>query len=384
VLGGGSFQLARIAGIRIGVHVSWFLILFLAILWLQQSFRGTLVSSTQAFGAAVLVVLLFFGSILVHELGHAVAARREGIEVSGIELFFFGGLMRMNRDSASPGEEFRVAVAGPLMTLAIVVLTGLACAALAGPDEFSDLARLHGTGSLAEVVLAFTFTANVFLLAFNVIPAFPLDGGRIARAAAWRLTGDRVRATLFAARVGQLFAMLLIGYGLWLLVAGGRTYSGLYTIALGWMLGSAARSAVVQSTVTSRLAGVTVADVMDSEPVTIPAGLSAGQAYEDFFLRYQGWPWFAVVEDDGRFAGLAHRAAVEGAPPQLPVRAVTADGGPEERIRADTPLEALLSSEPLGRLGALMAVDAEGRLRGVITLEQVSRALQSRLAPRPG
>jgi CBS domain-containing protein len=123
---------------------------------------------------------------------------------------------------------------------------------------------------------------------------------------------------------------------------------------------------------------------MDAEPVTIPAGLAAGQAFEEYFLRYQGWPWFAVVEDDGRFAGLAHRAAVENAPPQLPVRAVTSDGGPEERVPADTPLEALLSSEPLGRLGALMAVDAEGRLRGVVTVEQVSRALQARLAPRPG
>jgi CBS domain-containing protein len=175
---------------------------------------------------------------------------------------------------------------------------------------------------------------------------------------------------------------VLIGWGLWILVSGGDPYGALYTIVLGWMLGSAARGAVAQSTVTSRLEGITVADVMDSEPVTIPAALPSGQAFEEFFLRYQGWPWFAVVEADGRFAGLAHRAAVEGAPPQLPVRAVTADGGDEGRVPADTPLEALLSSEPLSRLGALMAVDADGRLRGVITVEQVTRALQARLAPR--
>lgn len=384
MLGGGSFQLARISGIRVGVHLSWFVILFLAILWLQQPFEDALGDSTEGFLAAVIVSLLFFASILVHELGHAVAARREGIEVSGIELFFFGGFMRMNRDSATPGQEFKVAVAGPLMTLAIVLVTGLVSVALAGSSRFWHDARLSGTGSFAEVVIAFTFSANLLLLGFNLIPAFPLDGGRIARALAWRLTGDRVRATRFAARLGQLFAAVLIGWGLWLLVARGDTYGGLYTVVLGWMLGSAARSAVAQSTVTSRLEGVTVADVMDAEPVTIPAALSAGQAYEDYFLRYQGWPWFAVVEDDGRFAGLAHRAAVEGAPPQLPVRSVAADGGPEGRVPADTPLEAVLSSEPLRRLGALMAVDAEGRLRGVVTLEQVSRALQARLAPRPG
>jgi Zn-dependent protease len=382
VLGGGSFQLARIFGIRIGVHVSWFVILFLAILWLQRSFETTLHSSTQGFAAAVLVALAFFGSILVHELGHAFAARREGIEVSGIELFFFGGFMRMNREAATPGQEFRVAVAGPVMTLVIALVTGALTVALVGPHQFFEDARLVGEApSLAVAVIAFVFSANVLLLGFNLIPAFPLDGGRIARAAAWRLTGDRVRATLFAARLGQLFATVMIGWGLYVLVRG-DTYGGLYTVVLGWMLGSGARAAVTQSTVTRRLEGITVADVMDAEPVTIPAALPAGQAYEEFFLRYQGWPWFAVVELDGRYAGLAHRAAVETAPPTLPVRAVTADGGAEDRVPADTPLEALLSSEPLSRLGALMAVDPDGRLRGVVTVEQVSRALQARLAPR--
>lgn len=381
MLGGGSFQLVRIAGIRIGVHVSWFVILFLAILWLQSSFADVLGSSSEGFTAAVLVALAFFGSILLHELGHAFSARREGIEVTGIELFFFGGFMRMNRESATPGQEFRVAAAGPFVTLLIALVTGGITVALVGPHQFFDDARLSGgTPSLVEAVIAFTFSANVLLLVFNLIPAFPLDGGRIARAVAWRMTGDRVKATLFAARLGQLFAMVLIGYGLWVLLRG-DTYGGLYTMFLGWMLGSGARAAVTQSTVTRRLEGITVADVMDSEPVTIPATLPAGQAYEEYFLRYQGWPWFAVVETDGRYAGLAHRAAVETAPPQLPVRAVTADAGAEDRVPADTPLEALLSSEPLSRLGALMAVDADGRLRGVVTVEQVSRALQARLAP---
>ena len=190
-----------------------------------------------------------------------------------------------------------------------------------------------------------------------------------------------MRATLFAARLGQLFATALIGWGLYVLIQG-NTYGGLYTAALGWMLGSGARGEITRTTVTRQLEGITVADVMDSEPVTIPAALPVGQAYEEFFLRYQGWPWFAVVEPDGRYAGLARREAVEAAPPTIPVRAITTDGGAEDRVRADTPLEALLSSEPLSRLGALMAVDADGRLRGVVTLEQVSRALQARLAPK--
>jgi CBS-domain-containing membrane protein len=149
---------------------------------------------------------------------------------------------------------------------------------------------------------------------------------------------------------------------------------------LGWLLGSSARAAIAQSAFTERLAGVTVADIMDSEPVAIPADLPASQAWEEYFLRYQGWPWFAVVESDGRYTGLAHRAAVEHAAHAedgaVPVRDVAA--GADDRVRYDAPLEILLGSEPLRRRGALMAVDAEGRLRGVVTVEQVMRALQAR------
>ena len=153
---------------------------------------------------------------------------------------------------------------------------------------------------------------------------------------------------------------------------------------LGWLLGSAARSAIVQSAFTDQLEGITVADLMDAEPVTIPADLPAAQAYEDFFLRYQGWEWFAVVEPDGRFVGLAHREPLrqvaEGGGGDRPVRELVVPLGAEGQVPADAPLEALLGSEPLRRLGALMAVDREGRLRGVVTLEQVSRALQAHLA----
>jgi Zn-dependent protease len=385
VLGGGSsLQLFRVAGIRVGVHASWFLILFLWIAWLQDSFAVTLGSDSQGFTAAVIAAFLFFGSIVLHELGHAFAARREGIGVAGVDLFFFGGYMKATRDSETPGEEFRVAAAGPAVTLLIALVAAVVSILLEGTGTLWDVARLRagsGTGML-EVLVSFTAAINVILLVFNLIPAFPLDGGRIARAAVWKLTGDRHRATRFSAFVGQGFAALLIGYGAYVGFAHGRWGSGLWYVFLGWMLGGAARQAVVHSTFTTQLEGVTAADIMDAEPVTILASTPVERAYEDFFLRYQGWPWFAVVEDDGRFTGLAHRAAVEHAAHSgtatLPVRSVVADG---EQVGTDTPLESLIGSEPLRRLGALMAVDADGRLRGVITLEQVSRALQARLAP---
>jgi Zn-dependent protease len=382
---GGSFQLARVLGIRIGVNASWFIVLFLFIYLFQGSFRDTLAASDQvAFAVALVAAALFFGSILLHELGHALVARREGIEVTGIDLFLFGGVMKMSRDTDSPGAEFRVAAAGPLVTLGIVIVGGVLTVLIAGSDRLFDAGSLSGDHSedIPVVLLSVLVGFNVLLLVFNLIPAFPLDGGRIARAAAWRITGDRGKATRFSGRLGQGFAALMIGYGLYTLIEGDAW--GLWTIMLGWLLGSAARSAIVQTAFTDQIEGITVADLMDDEPVTIPADLAAAQAYEDFFLRYQGWEWFAVVEADGRLIGLAHREPLrqvaEGGVGERPVRDLVVPTGADGQVPADAPLEALLGSEPLRRLGALMAVDHEGRLRGVVTLDQVSRALQSRLA----
>ncbi len=385
--GSRSLPLLRVFGIRVGVNYSWFLVLFLVIFILWDSLNATLnASETTVYVVAVVTAVTFFASILLHELGHALAARREGIEVAGIDLFLFGGVMKMSRDTDSPGAEFRVAAAGPAVTLAIIVLATAAALALAGGSSFYDAARLSGDPSASplEVVISLVVSMNVVLLLFNLVPAFPLDGGRIARAAAWKLTGDRNRATRLAARVGIGFGWLLVALGIWIAVTG-SAFDGIWFAALGWLLASAARGALAQSAVNEQLAGVTVADVMDAEPVTIPAGLSVERAFEDYFLRYQGWEWFAVVEDDGRFAGLARRAALEHAARveggAMPVREVIARGDREAQVPADAPLEVVLGSEPLRRLGALMAVDGDGRLRGVITFEQVTRALRTRLAP---
>jgi Zn-dependent protease len=385
VLGGSSIRLTTIFGIRVGVNVSWFFVLFLFIFVLNDQFESQLGDATKAFWTAVAAAFAFFGSILLHELGHALVARREGIGVAGIDLFFFGGVMKMSSDTRSPGQEFRVAVAGPLVTAGIIVVAALCSSALLGWQGFVDSALLRDDVAVSpfDLWLSFLVTMNLFLLVFNLVPAFPLDGGRIARAIVWRITGDRNRATRVSAYLGQGFAGLLIIYGGYLLLSQKGTTNGLWLIVLGYLLGSSARAAIAQSAFTERLKGITVADVMDSEPVAIPAELPALQAWDDYFLRYHGWPWFALVEADGRYAGIAHRAAVEHAAltegGAMPIRDVAA--GSEARVRWDEPLEALLSSEPLRHLGALMAVDAEGRLRGVVTVEQVTRALQSRLHP---
>ena len=386
MLGGSSIRLATIFGIRVGVNATWFVVLFLFIYWLNDSFTRVLDDSSIAFWTAVAAAFGFFGSILLHELGHAFAARREGIDVSGIDLFFFGGVMKMSGDTRSPGQEFRIAIAGPAVTLLIIVVAAPVCTLLLGWDGFLDVALLRNVvdaPSALDLWLSFMVSMNVLLLGFNLVPAFPLDGGRIARSAVWKLTGDRGRATRVAAYLGQGFAGLLMLYGVWLLTSQDDTTGGLWALVLGYLLGSSARAAIAQTDFTDRLKDLTVADIMDAEPVAIPAELPAARAWDEYFLRYQGWPWFAIVETDGRYAGLAHRAAVEHATLEegggMPVRDVAS--GAEDQVRFDAPIEQLLGSEALRRLGALMAVDAQGRLRGVVTVEQLTRALRSRLTP---
>jgi Zn-dependent protease len=382
---GGSIQLMRLFGIRIGVNPSWFIVLFIFIFWLSGSFRATLDSSdTTAYLTAVAAALLFFLSLIAHELGHAIVAKRNGIEIAGIDLWFFGGIARMSRDTDTPGVEFRVSAAGPLVTLLVVVLCVGIGSLMVGPGDFFDSARLQSNAADSPGVLLVSFLAsiNTLVFVFNLIPAFPLDGGRIARAIAWKVTGDRSRATKIAAALGQGFAYLMMALGvIWLITL--RSFTGLYWLVLGFFLLSAARGAVVQTNFQDRIADLTVADIMDREPVTIPAELPANRAFDDYFRRYYGWEWFPVVDAWGRFVGLVHRPALEhvvhlgGSQAERPVRELMEPDDGKGSVGADAPLEQLLASEPLRQLGALFAVDHEGVLRGVVTIDQVRRALQS-------
>jgi Zn-dependent protease len=379
-MGTGSIQLGRIFGIRIGASPSWFVVLFIMIIGLSSSYTGRY-SDTTAYTVAVASAALFFVSLTLHELGHALVARRSGIEIAGIDLWFFGGIAKLNRDSNSPGEEFRVSAAGPAVTLLIIVVCVVAGIAAAGANDFLDAVALNGRPSPEMALLGWLALVNVFLFVFNMVPAFPLDGGRIARAAAWKVTGDRNRGTRFSARLGQGFSYVLIGGGIYLLIRG-DPYTGLWFIVLGWFLGQTATGAVATSRFSERLEGVTVADVMDTQPVWVPGDTTVLQAQDEFFLRYR-WPWFPVADPiSGRFLGLLHQSRVDGAVeegrPALPVADVVDSNADEAfSVRDDTPIEQLLGSEGLRSLGALMVIDRDDRLRGVVTVEQVRRALSA-------
>jgi Zn-dependent protease len=385
-----SIKLFDLFGIRIGVDLSWFLILFLMIFWLSGDFRRALHSSDGvAYMTTVVTVLVLFGSMIIHELGHALVARRQGIEVKRIDLFLFGGLTQMSRDASSPGEDFKIAAAGPLATFCFALLCLALDLAIVGPHRLVHAAFLNGSVHITPVLLSLSWLLfwNVVLLCFNLVPAFPLDGGRIARSLVWRVTGSKQRGTRTAAQLGQGFALIVAGVGVWLMLSY-ASFTGLWLIAIAFLLGQSARGAIVQTALSDRIEGVRVADVMDREPVAIPALEPVGQALERFFLRY-GWAWFPVIDADGRFVGIARRERLErtrdAGEAWLTVGSVLEAGEPASwRVNEDRPLSEVLGSESLGRLGALVAVDREGVLRGVVTLDQVRRVLRSAFGPSAG
>jgi Zn-dependent protease len=387
VFGGNSIQLGRVFGIRIGVDVSWFFVLFL-IIWLLSGFYRDVLGSSQdsiePYALAVVSAFGFFASILLHELGHAMVALRNGIGISSITLWMFGGVAALDRDPDTAGAEFRIAAAGPAVTLVI----GVACLALGAAIDgstFWEGAQFEQNADLSTgvAVLAWLANINLLILVFNLLPAFPLDGGRIVRAIAWRLTSNREKATIFAARLGQGFAYAFIGIGI-VLVLFGDLFFGAWLALIGWMLGGTARETANRSKLNTKLGGLRVADVMDSEPVAIPAGATVEQALNEYFLRYR-WPWFPVVDAGQRFIGLLNRGTADAVPElnrrsQVVSDIIEAGGTADLTVGPDEPLDALLTNVELRRLGGLAAVDSSGRLTGIVTLEQVGRALRDAAA----
>src|SRR5262245_9360838 len=390
-MGGGGVTLFRIRGIRIAVDYSWFVVLFLIIFWLSGFYRDVLNepdNSSTAYVLAVASAALFFLSILLHELGHAFVARRHNIGVSGITLWMFGGFARLEKDSDTPGTEFKVAVAGPLVTAAIVIVCVLAGLALAG-DEFRHAALTQGdtrTSGIAALV-SWLGSINLLVLLFNLVPAFPLDGGRMARAIAWWRTGSRNTGTRFAATLGEWFGLLLILAGVgYFLVYRGDVLGGVWLAFVGFILRGAAKAAIAQTEVSTRIEGISVGDVMDRDPVAIPEGASIEQALDEYFLRYRS-PWFPVVDAAQHVIGLIDQPTADNVPAvernSASVSQLVARDSGSLTGREDAPRESVLGNETLSRLGALIATDAEGRLRGVLTIDAIGRALRPQTAGTP-
>lgn len=248
--------MGRIAGIEIRVHFSWFAIFFLLIWWLAEGFFGEVYDSwsgTEAWAAAIAASILFFASVLLHELAHSLTAKRLGLPVSSITLFIFGGVSSLTSEPASAKQEFQIAIVGPATSFGLAALFGLlAAVALVNGSENSP------PGAIAEYLAII----NVSLGVFNLLPGFPLDGGRVLRAAVWSRSGDFLTATRWASRGGLVISFGLIAIGV-VSILGGNFVGGAWMVVIGWFLRGAAQSSYEQLLVRRTLEGVRVRDVLD-------------------------------------------------------------------------------------------------------------------------
>jgi Zn-dependent protease len=364
-----SVKLGRIWGIPIGLHLSWFLVFGLVLFSLGTGYfprEYPQLSTGVHLVLAAITTILLFGSVLLHELGHALIALRNRIPVKGITLFVFGGVAQITREPETPGAEFRIAIAGPLVSLALAGAFGVLylidrnIPLLAAPSEY--LMRL-----------------NFLLVLFNMIPGFPLDGGRVLRSIIWKTTGSQARATQIASAGGQLVAFGFISLGLLSLFTG-QAINGLWLIFIGWFLQNAAASAGQQMRVQQKLRGVSVWQAMEREPGMISPLTPLSQVVEERVLQ-RGESAFFVVNYDGTVAGLITLQDITRIP-QAQWRFTTVG-------QAMVPIQRLLQVDAGAELLAALqmmeeneahhaAVVQDNRTVGLLSREQVMRYLRLR------
>lgn len=378
MFGGGSITLFHFRGIKVTVDWSWFVVLFLVILYMADFFERLLgESGGTPFLFAVLSAVGFFGSILLHEFGHAFAALRNGIGISSIQLWIFGGMARMDREADSPSTELKVALAGPAVTAAIVAVLTLAGTVGVGWAEFHE-AILHEVSSNASAPIALAAWLagiNFLILVFNLLPAFPLDGGRVTRALLWRRRGDISSATDTAAAIGRGLGYGMIGFGVLAFVAG--AFGGLWLALIGLFVVGAAKAEEQGLRVRVALSGRSAGRLMTYPALTIPADMTVAEAVEHYFVDAKH-PAFPVV-DNGRLVGMVDTDAVKRAPPAS--RAATRVGeiafsDPNLVIREDQDVAELLERPAFARVGRAVVLTADGGI-GLLSITDVNRVLRA-------
>lgn len=372
-----QIKLGRIFGVEIGLHYSWIVIALLIVFSLAGHFRETNAQWGDGIVlmTAVVTGVLFFAAIIAHELAHSVVAKSRGLPVKSITLFALGGVAQIEKDAADAKTEFWIAIVGPITSF--VIGGCLLAVSLAMGWAWMETAK---TPLLAMMV--WLGYINIVLGVFNLIPGFPLDGGRVLRAIVWWVTKDAVRATRIAARVGQTVALFFIITGVFRLF-GGAGFAGLWMAIIGWFLLDAAGASYAQVEVTERLRGVRVGDIMARDCPTVEGRTNLQIFVEEFLLR-TGRRCFVVVEN-GDVAGIitAHEIK-EVEPPLRQYKTVSDAMRPIHQLRTvtiDTPVAEVL--ETMGRedLNQLPVV-SEGKLEGVISRGQVLRYLQTRMELR--
>src|SRR4030095_6263585 len=291
-----QIKLGRIFGVQVGLHYSWLIIALLVTLSLVGQFYAVNPNwgSGVIWTTAIITSLLFFTSLLLHELSHAAVARSRGLPVRSITLFALGGVAQIEKEAENAKTEFWMAIVGPITSIVI----GAVCLTLAWSLGWSPINEPR-TPPIA--VLQWLGYINIALDFFNMIPGFPLDGGRVLRAIVWWITGDPARSTRIAARVGQLIAFGLIIWGIFRFF-GGAGFGGLWLTLIGWFLSDAARASYAQVEISENLRGVKVSEVMANDWPAVDGRMNLQTLVDQHLLR-TGQRCF-VVEDEGHVSGL--------------------------------------------------------------------------------
>jgi Zn-dependent protease/predicted transcriptional regulator len=365
---GRSFRIARIAGIPVGISPLWLVIVAL-ITWSLGAgyYPGEVhgITHLQAYALGLASALLLFASILAHEFGHALVARRRGVKIEEIDLWLLGGVARMSGQPKTAEDELRFALAGPAVTAVVAALFGALAVALP-----------HSTPAALRALVGYQWQVNLLILGLNLLPAFPLDGGRVARALLWRRSGDIVSATDTAARLGRAFGYLLIAFGVLLAFDGAP--GGLWFAVIGVFLVMAAGAERLQEQVMTMLTGIPAASLMSQPPASIPAQTTLEEAAA-YFARYR-FTAFPVIDKAGRTVGMVRIDQLERVP--IRRRGTTTVAEVMNRdyglmIGERTDVGHLLEQPSFVRFGRAVVVDHAGRPVGVLSLTDIQRAIRA-------
>jgi Zn-dependent protease/CBS domain-containing protein len=362
-----GIRLFSVWGIPIYLHVSWFIIFALITLSLAKQFTSLHPgwTQTQHYALGIITSVLFFASVVFHELSHSFVALRYQIPVKSITLFVFGGLAGIGREPDNARQEFNIAIAGPLSSLFLAGCFWLVAHFFHGDDMV-----VAAAGWLAWI--------NTLLAVFNLVPGFPLDGGRVLRGIAWGITGNFERATKIAANAGKAFAYVMILIGVWQAL-NGNWVGGLWTAFIGWFLLSAAQESYAQVAIRSTLNGVRAADVMSQDVPTVTRDMSL-EEYVHEVLRTGVLTH--IVIGAGKPVGLVSLQAARTVPRnEWATNSVQAVMLPIERIqwaKPDEPALAVLERMQKEDI-AQMPVAADGNIVGMISRDGILRVLQTRL-----
>jgi Zn-dependent protease/predicted transcriptional regulator len=362
---GGSLTLFRVRGIPVRVHVSW-LIIYGLIAWsLAVGYFPRVLPDTTVLThwvTGLIAALLLFVSVFLHELSHALVARRHGLGVSAITLHIFGGVSQLEEEPRSPGREFWMAIVGPLTSFAVAIVAGVAARAAQPP-------------SVLGAILGYLAFVNALVGAFNLLPGFPLDGGRVLRAALWKVKGDLARATEMASRAGAVVSLLLMVLGVMRGLAG-DFLGGLWFVLIGVFLRQAGQASYQQLLVRRALEPLAVRDVMTRDVVQVPGDASVQRAVDDVFWRHH-MSSFPVVTG-GRVAGILSIRQLRAVPRErwadTLVSAVMQPIGPSLTAAPTDDLWAVFQKLSRNGLGRVAVLDG-GRLVGYLSAKDILHVL---------